>query len=419
MKFFFPDSQDQIDPGFDLVAEEYSPERSRQHDDRYAHEVLADRAYDGLLVSKSIVDGTQGGSGKYTLAQRHRLYRVGVERFFRLRLSDGFRLTSMGDCGAFSYIQMEAPPYRVDEVIDFYEGCGFDRGLSLDHVILGYIGRGQRRPVWEDAVRRRELTLDLARDFIRQCQSRRVSFTPVGVAQGWDGESTTDSVSQLQRMGYKLIALGGMAAMKTPDVIDCLDAISASRKPETELHLLGVTRCDHVLQFARYGVTSFDSTSPFRQAFKDDKDNYYTLDGSFTAIRVPQVGANPSLKKRIAAGQVEQGAALTAEGQALSSLRSYAAGETALSEVLAALRTYEELHTPGRDRTEEYRRTLEARAWERCDCGICRQTGVDVVIFRGAERNKRRGFHNLAVFAERLARAAGSRIDQPELVRAT
>jgi hypothetical protein len=37
MKFFFPDSQDQVDPRFDFESEEHSPFRVRQRDDRYAH----------------------------------------------------------------------------------------------------------------------------------------------------------------------------------------------------------------------------------------------------------------------------------------------------------------------------------------------------------------------------------------------
>ena len=40
MRFYFPDSQDQIDPSFDFETEERSPFRIRQRDDLYAHEVL-------------------------------------------------------------------------------------------------------------------------------------------------------------------------------------------------------------------------------------------------------------------------------------------------------------------------------------------------------------------------------------------
>ena len=89
MKFFFPDSQDQIDPCFDFITEERSIYRVRQRDDHYAHEALRTPPFDGLLVSKAIVDGLPGAAGKYTVAQRQRLYRVGVREFFRLDRAAG------------------------------------------------------------------------------------------------------------------------------------------------------------------------------------------------------------------------------------------------------------------------------------------------------------------------------------------
>ena len=39
-----------------------------------------------------------------------------------------------------------------------------------------------------------------------------------------------------------------------------------------------------------------------------------------------------------------------------------------------------------------------------CPCEICRRLGIHVMLFRGAERNRRRGFHNLFVFYRRLRR---------------
>ena len=47
MKFFFPDSQDQIDPSFDFTTEQRSIYRVRQRDDRYAHEALQAAPFDG------------------------------------------------------------------------------------------------------------------------------------------------------------------------------------------------------------------------------------------------------------------------------------------------------------------------------------------------------------------------------------
>ena len=58
MKFYFPDSQDLVSPAYDFVRDEYPPHRVRQRDDRYAHEVLSQAPYHGILVSKSIVDGS-------------------------------------------------------------------------------------------------------------------------------------------------------------------------------------------------------------------------------------------------------------------------------------------------------------------------------------------------------------------------
>src|SRR5262249_28018160 len=114
MKFFFPDSQDLVDPSFDFVTETRSGQRLRHRDDQYAHEVFQSPPYDGLLVSKAGVDGKGGESGRYTLAQRHRLLRVRVREFFRL----GNRpLETMGDWGVFSYIEEDVPPVTVEDVI--------------------------------------------------------------------------------------------------------------------------------------------------------------------------------------------------------------------------------------------------------------------------------------------------------------
>jgi hypothetical protein len=404
MRFFFPDSQDQIDPSFDFRTEERSLYRVRQRDDRYAHEVLKRPAYTGILVSKAIVDGTTEGAGKYSLPQRHRLYRLGVRRFFRLDETRGPRLETIGDCGAFSYVREESPPYSVDEVIDFYEGCGFDFGISVDHVILGYLDEasGSKPSVDEDWIIRQKLTLELARQFLRRHKARRCRFTPVGVAQGWDPASYARAVRKLQAMGYKRIALGGMVPLKTHQVLACLERIKEVRLRGTQLHLLGVTRSEYMTRFARLAVTSFDSTSPFRQAFKDDKDNYHTPSKTFTALRVPQVDANPRMKKLIQAGRVDQQEALLLEAEALEALQKFDRGRLGVQRAVAAVTRYESLFDEAKDQSEEYERTLTAAPWKTCACGICREIGIDIIIFRGSERNKRRGFHNLYAFNRRL-----------------
>jgi len=401
MKFFFPDSQDYVDPSFDFESEERSSLRIRQRDDHYAHEEFASPPFDGLLVSRAVVD-----SGRYTLAQKHRLLRVGLTEFFRL---GGKKLETMGDCGAFSYVREEYPPYSIDEIITFYEGLGFDYGLSVDHVILAY--DPTEKSVSVDWKRRRDITLQLANEFIREHKHRGSRFVPIGVAQGWSPASYADSVERLQKMGYDYVALGGMVPLKTVDILACLEAVGTYRLPETRVHLLGVTRCEQVRQFGTYGVTSFDSTSPLRQAFKDLKDNYYAPDRTYSAIRVPQVEANPELSRRILAGKVDQNEARRLEKECLRTLAAYDSAATSIESVLKLLREYEQLHDGSGNRTEIYREVLADKPWKKCPCDICRRIGIQVILFRGAERNRRRGFHNIFVFYQRLHQELGRQTD--------
>jgi hypothetical protein len=58
--------------------------------------------------------------------------------------------------------------------------------------------------------------------------------------------------------------------------------------------------------------------------------------------------------------------------------------------------------TEGRQR-KVYAQTLGDRPWERCDCRVCRESGVEALIFRTSNRNKRRGIHNLHVFHTHLS----------------
>ena len=155
MKFFFPDSQDLVDPSFDFHTESRSETRVRQRDDQYPHEVFSSPPYDGMLVSKAIVDGTGPDAGsRYTMAQRHRLLRVGAREFFRL---DGRPLEVLGDCGAFSYVREPAPPVTVTPLLpdqnrynmSFGIGIPIVQGYELDGSYLHVFTEGRRGRIVE------------------------------------------------------------------------------------------------------------------------------------------------------------------------------------------------------------------------------------------------------------------------------
>jgi hypothetical protein len=54
------------------------------------------------------------------------------------------------------------------------------------------------------------------------------------------------------------------------------------------------------------------------------------------------------------------------------------------------------------DRTGDYRRTLEERPWRSCTYGICRQVGIQAVIFRGTEATSGGASTTSHVFNQRL-----------------
>ena len=404
MKFYFPDAHDLVDPSFDFRTERRTFSGSRQQAQRYAHEVLGEPPYDGMLISKAMIDSGSGSkSVRYSFAQVQRLKRLGAREFLRLdRPGLKRRIETMGDCGSFSYVNESAPPFGVDSVIEFYLDCQFDSGISLDHVILGYKDTKDDGAVPEDWRCRFELTQTLAAEFLARQRKEKLPFVPIGAAQGWSPASYRDAVKGLQKMGYDYIALGGMVPLKTVEILASLEAVSEVRRPGTKLHLLGISRLENLEAFERLGVFSFDSTAPLKRAFMDDRDNYHTRTQNYTAVRIPQVGENAQLKKLILAGRVDFAKARDLEKSCLDGVMGYDEGKLGLPDVVERLKEYESVWHGEKDDSDRYRETLSDRPWKKCKCAVCRKLGIHVVIFRGAERNRGRGFHNLFVLRQRL-----------------
>lgn len=405
MKFFFADNLDYIDPKYDFTTEIGRPGRETQIDDLYPHEHFEHPPYDGMLVSRNVVGGSVY-SGKYTEPQRFRFFREGVREFLRFPYKgyhgNSNKFPIMGDCGAFSYIQAELPPVSNTEIIEFYSQCGFTHGVSTDHI------NTQQNDTWDDIRRcpsnvcsRTEFTNKSAIEFINLCRDNNVSFEPIGVVQSWGPRSAAGYAQKLVESGYAYIGLGGLTAHSTARIYDIVSEVRSKIPTDIKIHLFGFNRLDELEAFNGLDITSFDSTSPLIKAFKDDVYNYFSDEGHYTAIRIPQV-KETSVKKRIQGGILDQADVQCAEHAALSSIRKYAKREIGLDQALEDLKAYENLLFSERDYSEVYRRTLLDRPWEKCDCRICQEIGIEVVIYRGFNRNKRRGFHNLNYSHQRL-----------------
>ncbi len=194
MQYFIPEWDDKVDAGYIFEQDKFSPNRNAYTDDLYAHLIYTKPNYHGILVSKVVVD-------------KRKTKRDDIEKAGGIRNFLKFPGEIMGDCGAFGYIKLEVPPYNTVEILDYYQRLRFDYGVSIDHLIVG--------PFAQPGVRekRYELTLRNAEEFITKRNSIGYSFTPIGVAQGWNPETYANAVKALVEMGYDYIAIGGSASI--------------------------------------------------------------------------------------------------------------------------------------------------------------------------------------------------------------
>ena len=93
------------------------------------------------------------------------------------------------------------------------------------------------------------------------------------------------------------------------------------------------------------------------------------------------------------------------EKDALNALKGFAKSQEELDTALDVVLEYDRLlfrSSEKMDLKEKYKETLQSRIWERCSCEICEGVGFDIMIFRGTNRNKRRGFHNVKMFYDHI-----------------
>jgi|SRR5581483_4500643 len=417
MKYFIPDWEDRLDPNYDFQTDTFGRKKEEAYKtDIYAHQVFSKPPYDGVLISLALF----GSGGKITLKEGkdgNKNLREFTTIKDYLRISNSSGLEVMGDCGAFSYINEDKPPPEYDTklVADIYHNLNFDYGVSVDHMIPDFIlkedKKGKKRKIKLTAKqkeKRRQVSLDNAEEFLQYHKERNYAFIPIGAAQGTDPIFYADSVYNLLEMGYKYIGLGSLVPKRDDEIVDILRAVKRvidrhCNRQSIGIHLFGVLRIRKLAEFKSIGVTSFDSASYLRKAWLRSDQNYLAPDKSwFTAIRIPYSN-NPHLIKNAKEDGICEEELRQREKECLRLIREYAQKPRSfkLERVLDAIMSYDSLllrDFEGNHYREKYKTTLRVRPWEKCNCEVCKSLGVDVVIFRGANRNKRRGFHNTKIF---------------------
>jgi hypothetical protein len=415
LKYFLPDWEDRLDPDFDFINDEYSEEHKKKpyEHDVYAHHLFENLPYDGLLLSLSVFQSKISLNNSSDGTYRIRGY-ANIKDYLKIPKKSSLKV--IGDCGAFGYVKEKKPPqpfYSVENVSSIYEKLEFDYGVSVDHLVVDYMlvkdkktGRKEKRIFSkEEKDRRIQITLKNAEKFLKVHRKKKYNFIPIGVAQGYDLDTYKNSVKALVKMGYEYIGIGGLVQYRTDFILEVLRNIQPFIK-DINVHLFGIVRPDYLKDFKKLGVTSFDSASFFRKAWLRSGQNYLTKNGKwYTAIRVPQA-TNPRLFKNANLNGYLLDDLKEMEKDALQALIKYERKEIDLDAALDAIINYDKLllrnTDDSRNLKDKYRRTLADMPWKSCNCNMCKNIGIHIVIFRGCNRNKRRGFHNIWTLREMM-----------------
>ncbi len=397
--YFLPDWDDLLDPHFNFEADRFSAGTRIERADQHCSQLMeSHRLSDGILVSLAQRLSTKGPLRRLKGTEMESLAPVSLRRRFGL----GPDQYLFGDCGAFSYVNEQEPTMSVEHAVALYESYGFDFGASVDHIPIPAIRQNGARTVLtrKQLAQRVAITALNARSFMEAVQSQQAQFIPVGTIQALSPDQHARYVRQYYDYGYRHLAIGGLVFRTDREIEQIVQATmaEADKLPERPwVHLFGIFRPNLQETFRRLKVDSFDSASYFRKAWLRSDQNYLARDNEwYAAIRVPMT-TDPRLQRHLSKEPENLVALQNTEREVLNLLSRYDREEVNIDEVLDAVLHYDQLlprSSEHRSLRESYRRTLVKRPWKDCDCTFCRTIGIHMLIFRGANRNKRRGAHN-------------------------
>lgn len=409
--YFLPDWDDFLDVDYDFDNDTFSAKARAERNEVHMIKLFQpQRLCDGVLVSLAQHLGTKGLLRRVPLDDPYLLRPRSVRDHFGLSQDQW----AFGDCGAFSYVNDDMPSISVEQAVAIYELYEFDMGASVDHIPVEEVTTIKGKRKLSDAERRQrvKLTRENAATFFSLWRSRQCNFTPVGVVQGLDPSSYARQVLEYAEIGYTHLALGGLVPRQDDDIKEIVNQVTralAQLKQRPWIHLLGIFRPKLQEYFRHSRINSFDSATYFRKAWLRSDQNYLSGDGTwYAAVRVPPT-SDPRTLLRLRTSGVRESTIKKREREVMRALFQYANRRMSRKRCLDAVMRYDELldraGPPPIDLKRQYDRTLKARPWEDCGCNVCQSIGINALIFRGCNRNKRRGAHNTFRLYELLKNA--------------
>lgn len=420
LTYFLPDWDDFVDADFDFDQDEFSSSVKSERRERHLIPLMRPhKLADGVVVSLAQQMSSKGLLKAIDRRSERALRPRDVRSHFALQETQ----LAFGDCGAFSYVSEPDPPLSPATAASLYNLYGFDLGASVDHIpaALVHDADGKHYLDRKERLRRIRITRSNAHLFISETRSRGYRFTPVGVVQGIDPADYARQLPEYLEMGYSHLAIGGLVPRSDAQILDIVQrcaAVLRKQKRRPWVHLFGVFRPKLQGLFREHGMNSFDSATYLRKAWLRSNQNYLSTDGRwYAALRVP-VSSDPRTAKRLRAAGVSEKEAGRLEREALESLLRYADGAKSAPSTVNRVLAYDGLLERADDSHDSlrasYLRTLRDRPWESCSCRVCRDIGIHVVIFRGLNRNKRRGAHNTLMLYGNVKSPAPVKCEQPQ-----
>lgn len=399
ISYFLPDWDDLLDPNFDFATGEFSGANPAERGDKHCCILMQPKKMcDGVLVSLAQQMTSKGPLKRFADTDLESLAPCRMRDHFGLKKNQAL----FGDCGAFSYVNEPQPLLSVEQAVANYELHGFDFGASVDHIPVPEITvKGKQKKL--SSMKRKDrvrLTVENAKEFFAMAKRRNTNFIPVGTIQGLSPQEYAKTVCSYHELGYRHMALGGLVPLPDSMVGDIVKAVMpqvAKLNPRPWIHLFGIFRPKLQELFRELKIDSFDSATYFRKAWLRSDQNYLGTNGQwYAALRVPMT-SDGRTRIRLEASGADIQALEIEEARVMQMLCSFDQDGVNASTVLKALLEYDGHLTrssEAKSMRSAYERTLNDQPWKDCDCPFCSRCGIHTLIFRGANRNKRRGAHN-------------------------
>jgi hypothetical protein len=347
----------------------------------------------------------------------------------------GRYIPTFADPGTWTYVHHFKLPdylYDTDDLINYYNNLQYDLAGSVDWPIIDRIFQWDKETQSRKFLdldnktkeMRRNLTLELAQEFITKCNKRKdLQFVPFGTIQGYSYETYKLSLRKLLKMGYQYIAIGGLPSYSEQRVVELLPMIWDEVKrsgTRPGIHLYGrFPSPEHVGTFLKYGVTSFDNNSGFIVASRNDCAVYhprYRTSGTHPLLECYNINisavTSPMLrrvKNKHGEDSPQYQKVYRATARAFSAFTKYCADDSKKNEKRLVKRykeadlVYNELsrRVPWGEKRlqhsyDRFRRTLRDKPWAECQCTSCRMLGPHISLRRGC-RIQHTFFHNTYV----------------------